>query len=98
MYLHGNKIKDIEQCDKLEKLHHLNALTIHGNPIENLPGFRLYIISKLSQIKHLNFAGVSKAERQTAKTWSQIHAGKLKNYDNGAKFKQIVKKNVDEED
>ena len=52
--------------DKLAKLKHLNALTLHGNPVENLPGFRHYILAKLPNLKHLNFSGISKAERQTA--------------------------------
>jgi hypothetical protein len=41
-------------------------LTVHGNPIENLPIFRHYILSKLPTLKHLNFSGISKVDRQTA--------------------------------
>ena len=33
LYLHGNKIKYIEQCDKLAKMNKLSSLTVHGNPI-----------------------------------------------------------------
>ncbi len=95
--MHGNKIKYIEECDKLSKLNHLHSLTIHGNPIENLPGFRLYIVSKTPQLKHLNFAGISKAEKQTATTWMQSSHGKMKHVDEYPKEKKSSKKIVDDE-
>ena len=88
LYLHGNKIKYIEECDKLAKLSQLNSLTVHGNPIENIPGFRLYLVSKLPKLKHLNFAGISKAEKQTAKTFMQTYHGKMKVIDENTPKKQ----------
>lgn len=66
LYLHANKIGDLKEVDKLKSLKHLTTLTLHGNPIENLPIFRHYILSKLPQLKHLNFSGISKSDRQTA--------------------------------
>jgi hypothetical protein len=65
--MHGNRISDLNEVDKLQTLKNLNALTLHGNPIENLPGFRHYVLAKLPNLKHLNFCGVSNAERTTAK-------------------------------
>jgi Leucine-rich repeat (LRR) protein len=69
IYVHGNKIADLSEVDKLSKLKNLTAFTIHGNPVETLAGFRHYILTKLPNLKHLNFSGISKADRQTAITW-----------------------------
>lgn len=66
LYLHANKINDLKEVDKLKSLKHLDLLTLHGNPIENLPIFKHYILSKLPTLRNLNFTGLSKADRQTA--------------------------------
>ncbi len=64
--MHGNRIFDLSEIDKLKKLKNLTALTLHGNPCENLPCFRHYVLSKLPKLRHLNFSGVSKADQQTS--------------------------------
>lgn len=66
LYLHGNKIFDLSEIDSLKKLKNLTALTIHGNPVENINGFRFYILSKLPNLKHLNFSGLSKKDKQNS--------------------------------
>lgn len=71
LYLHGNKIRNLAEIERLKGLKNLTSLTLHGNPIENLVGFRHYIVAKLPNLKHLNFSGISKAERQTAITWTK---------------------------
>ena len=78
LYLHGNKINDLTELDKLKSLKELTSLSVHGNPIENIPGFRFYIISKLPTLKHLNFSGLSKADRQTAEVWIKSNKKPLK--------------------
>ena len=76
--MHGNKITDLTEIDKLIGLKNLTALSVHGNPVENLAGFRLYIISKLPTLKHVNFSGISKADRQTAEVWIKSNRKPLK--------------------
>lgn len=66
LYLHANKISDLKEVDKLKSLKNIDVLTLHGNPIENLPIFKHYILSKLPKLRSLNFTGLSKADRQTA--------------------------------
>ncbi len=66
LYLHGNKLYDLTEIDKLTQLKELTVLTLHGNPIENLPGYRHYILLKLPKLKHLNFAGISRNDKMTA--------------------------------
>lgn len=43
------------ELEKLNKLVNLTSFAVHGNPIENLNGFRFYIVAKFPQLKHLNF-------------------------------------------
>jgi Leucine-rich repeat (LRR) protein len=43
------------ELEKLSKLTNLTTFAVHGNPIENLAGFRFYIIAKLPNLRHLNF-------------------------------------------
>jgi Leucine-rich repeat (LRR) protein len=74
LYMHANKILDLAEIDKLSKLKQLSALTMHGNPIENLPSFKHYILFKLPKLKHLNFTGISKADRQTSTFWIRSNA------------------------
>lgn len=77
LYLHGNQIAKLEELDKLAELPHLLSLTVHGNPIESQPGFRSYILSRLPNLKTLNFSGVTKADLKNASTWSTMY-GKRK--------------------
>ena len=63
---------------------------------ENINGYRLYLITKLPQLKHINFSGISKAEKQTAKTFMQTQ-GKLKPLDDDSE-KKPVKKVIDDDE
>ena len=73
LYLHGNSIEKISEIDKLSKLHYLRTLTLHGNPIEeDVSGYRQHVISKLPQLKNLDFSAVTKQDRASAHTWDQM--------------------------
>ncbi|XP_068980797.1 leucine-rich repeat-containing protein 51-like isoform X1 [Bombus flavifrons] len=65
-YLHGNNISDINDVVKLKKLSTLKSLTLHGNPIENLPYYRGYIVHILPQLTTLDFSAVLSTERKKA--------------------------------
>lgn len=62
LYLHCNYIKDLNQFVNLSR-NALRSLTVHGNPIETIPNFRLYLISILLQLKKLDTVLISKKER-----------------------------------
>ena len=64
LYLHANNITSLSQIDKLSALTHLRNLTLHGNPVEQSKGYRSHIISKLPQLKHLDFSAITKQDRQ----------------------------------
>ncbi|KOC66452.1 Leucine-rich repeat-containing protein 51 [Habropoda laboriosa] len=65
-YLHGNNISDINDVVKLKRLRSLKSLTLHGNPIENLPFYRGYIVHILPKLSALDFSAVLSAERKKA--------------------------------
>ncbi|PBC26952.1 leucine-rich repeat-containing protein 51-like [Apis cerana] len=65
-YLHGNNISNINDIVKLQKLQTLRSLTLHGNPIENLPYYRGYIVHTLPQLTALDFSAVLSTERKKA--------------------------------
>ena len=66
LYLHGNAIEKLSEVDKLSKLKNLRNLTLHGNPIEDEPGYRQYVLTKVPQIKTLDFSSVTKSDRVMA--------------------------------
>ncbi len=47
----------------------IKTLTIHGNPIETIPNFRLYIIALLPNLKRLDSVLISKKERDNSNVW-----------------------------
>eukprot|EP00825_Cyclidium_porcatum_P042223 TRINITY_DN5736_c0_g1_i4.p1 TRINITY_DN5736_c0_g1~~TRINITY_DN5736_c0_g1_i4.p1 ORF type:complete len:336 (-),score=86.95 TRINITY_DN5736_c0_g1_i4:246-1253(-) len=65
LYLHCNYIKDISELLKLQHLP-LISLTIHGNPIDTIPGFRLYIVQILPQLKRIDSVLISNKERDNS--------------------------------
>ncbi len=78
IYLHGNNIYLLSNVDKLSSLRKLKTLTLHGNPVEGSPGYRLYVVSMVPQLQTFDFSGVTKEERVTAETWMRVNAKKPK--------------------
>ncbi|XP_076679605.1 leucine-rich repeat-containing protein 51 isoform X2 [Andrena cerasifolii] len=66
LYLHGNNISNINDVTKLKTLHKLKSLTLHGNPVENLPYYRGYIVHVLPQLVMLDFSAVLTTEKKRA--------------------------------
>lgn len=71
LYLHGNNIRRAAEIDKLSELCQLRKLTLHGNPVESLDGYRLCILSKLPQLMTIDFSGVTKQERKSIEIWNK---------------------------
>ncbi|KAI8508525.1 Leucine-rich repeat-containing protein 51 [Branchiostoma belcheri] len=78
LYLHGNSIENIVEVDKLPALPVLKNLTLHGNPIDQEPGYKHYILSLMPHLASLDFTSVSKADRATAKTWIHMYGKTMK--------------------
>lgn len=64
IYLHGNKISSLTDLSRLKLLPNLYSLTLHGNPLENSPGYRSSILTMLPYLRSLDFAKVTDRERE----------------------------------
>lgn len=73
LYLHANGISRLDEIDKLAKLPHLKTLTLHGNPLENIKGYRQYALSVLPNLRQLDFCAVTKQDRRVAASWKTVH-------------------------
>lgn len=67
--MHANKLKEITEFEKLQCLTELRTLTVHGNPFDAIPNFRLYIIGLLPTLKKLDSVLISKKELDNANVW-----------------------------
>lgn len=76
LYLHGNNIEKLAEVDKLAKLDKLKSLTLHGNPVEGVKGYREYVLSALPQLKTFDFSGVTKSDRARAASWREMCGNK----------------------
>ncbi|XP_071666785.1 leucine-rich repeat-containing protein 51 isoform X3 [Patagioenas fasciata] len=66
LQLHGNNIGELGEVDKLGVLPQLRRLTLHGNPMEELRGYRNYVLSELPHLTSLDFSAVTKQDREDA--------------------------------
>ena len=76
IYLHGNNIKRLKEVDKLSALSRLKSLSLHGNPIETITGYRQYIVTHIPQLQTVDFSGVTKADRKVSDVWVKMMIGK----------------------
>jgi len=47
LQLHGNYIKELEEVRKLNQIGTLQTLSLNGNPIEEIKGYRLYVLGMM---------------------------------------------------
>ncbi|KAM4524091.1 leucine-rich repeat-containing protein 51-like [Odontesthes bonariensis] len=66
LYLHGNSIWNLTEIDKLGQLMHLHTITLHGNGIESIKGYRNHVILHLPHLKTMDFSLVTRDERVMA--------------------------------
>ncbi|WAQ99405.1 LRC51-like protein [Mya arenaria] len=78
LYLHGNQIADPGLIDQLVPIRTLRKLTLHGNPMENVKGYRWLVLSKLPQLQSLDFSCITKADRMTTGTWDKMNCWGMK--------------------
>lgn len=62
LYCHANHIKEIEKIAILKNCQSLLNLTLHGNPIEQIKGYRQFIIEIVPSLEKLDFTLVSEKE------------------------------------
>lgn len=100
LYLHGNYIYEMKDVKKLADLPQLLTLTLHGNPIEQISGYRLFVLgiiySKNERLKKLDSVVVTRKEQENVYVWDQVLNGKKKAYPELEKSK--IKKPPKKED
>ena len=73
--LHGNYINDLEEVRKLQELPELHSLTLNGNPIEEIKGYRLYVLGLMYAhnecLKKLDTVIISNHEFDNAIVWNE---------------------------
>lgn len=72
LYLHANSIEKLSEVDKLAELPELISLTLHGNHIESIPGYKQHIISTLPGLKTLDFIPITNQNRADARSWREM--------------------------
>lgn len=79
LYLHSNKINDLNEIQKLTSLTKLRRLTLENNPIMELYNkfYRSLVIHYLPQIKWLDFHTISKVEKNKASISFNTHKYKF---------------------
>ncbi|MEW5304172.1 MAG: hypothetical protein WDW38_003539 [Sanguina aurantia] len=66
LVLTNNRLTNLQDLDNLASLPKLAMLSLLGNPVVTKPNYRLYIISKLKQLRILDFRKVKQKERVAA--------------------------------
>ncbi|KAI8798777.1 leucine-rich repeat-containing protein 51 [Biomphalaria glabrata] len=86
LYLHGNEISDLKEINKLASCPKLTKLTLHGNAIENIKGYRFFVLAALPNLVNFDFSIVTKGDKVTAKTFKMFY--------NPDKPKKLKKENL----
>jgi len=66
LVLTNNQLSRLEDLDALQDLPNLQRLSLSKNPVTGHENYRLYVISMLPKLRHLDFAKVPPAERERA--------------------------------
>lgn len=76
LYLHGNYIYQLEEVKKLAELPEILSLTLHGNPLEQITGYRNYVLgimySKYESLKKMDSVVVTRKEKEGCYVWNQV--------------------------
>lgn len=68
LYLHGNKIANMDSMQYIRTLDNsLLKLTLHGNAVENIKGYRMMLINMMGNLKELDFSFVTESERKVSR-------------------------------
>lgn len=75
LYLHSNYLSDMKEIVKLRESP-LKFLTLYGNPIDQLPLYRMYVLTILPQVRKLDSVLVTKLEKDNSSVFSQKYSFK----------------------
>lgn len=63
LYLHNNEIDEFLSVFVLRRVQSLRVLTIHHNPIEQIPEYRPIVLTMIPQLVKLDFIGILPSEK-----------------------------------
>mmetsp|Transcript_1998 Transcript_1998/g.4239 ORF Transcript_1998/g.4239 Transcript_1998/m.4239 type:complete len:189 (+) Transcript_1998:81-647(+) len=66
LYLQANDIKEVKALKPLQKCTNLKKLAMHGNPIEDTPNYRQYMMLLVPSLRMLDFSMITDADRSNA--------------------------------
>eukprot|EP00754_Rhynchopus_humris_P045231 Rhum_TRINITY_DN4731_c0_g1::Rhum_TRINITY_DN4731_c0_g1_i1::g.15534::m.15534/K11092/SNRPA1; U2 small nuclear ribonucleoprotein A' len=66
LVLHNNNFRGCAELQPLVDLPRLQRLSLVDNPVTRLPDYRLFVIARLPNLKHLDYARVTPEERAAA--------------------------------
>lgn len=73
--LNNNYIYSLEEVVKLQHLEHLRSIKLYGNPIEQIKGYRLYVLGILmgryDSLRKMDSVIVTRKERDGIYVWNQ---------------------------
>eukprot|EP00892_Ulva_mutabilis_P001170 jgi/Ulvmu1/11053/UM007_0235.1 len=73
LYLHSNHITKVGHVGRLSALPALGKLTLHGNPVAQAPAYRRAVLHLLPGLRSLDFAPITKVDRDCAAVWARGH-------------------------
>ena len=76
LYLHGNYIANLEQTKKLQGFEDLQSLTLYGNAIEQIKGYRMYVLGVMyannnQNLRRLDQVLVTNREYDNVLVWQE---------------------------
>lgn len=108
LYLHGCYILNLEEVRKLNTLQDLHTLTLYGNPLEQIKGYRMWVLGVMYlqsvSLKKLDQVVITKKEFDAVCVWNE---GLMKNAsqklkklqpENMQNIKKVPPPKTDEED
>lgn len=76
LYIHGNYIYQLDEVKKLADLQNILTLTLHGNPLEQITGYRAYVLgimfSKYESLKKMDSVVITRKEKEGCFVWNKI--------------------------
>ena len=92
-YFHGNYLSNLEEIEKLSTLPQLMSVTFYGNFIEQIKGYRMYVLGLLYKhyetLKKMDTVLITNKEMDNIIVWNEyINAKKA------GKLKKLVPENI----
>jgi hypothetical protein len=73
--MNNNYISSLEEVIKLQQMEHLRSIKLYGNPIEQIKGYRMYVLGILlgywDSLRKMDSVLVTRKERDGVYVWNQ---------------------------